>query len=138
MFRDVLVMSNPKPQSKTKSWTEAVGNLCSDPSSVIFWLDGDDFLTKNNAVSKIMNLHDDYDVVWSQFEYSGKSSGVGFCGPWDGPPRNSKWFESHLKTFKKFLFDSMRDVDLRDDKGCLLYTSPSPRDAHESRMPSSA
>ena len=24
------------------------------------------------------------------------------------------------------------------DKACLLYTSPSPRDAHESRMPSSA
>ena len=24
------------------------------------------------------------------------------------------------------------------DVGCLLYTSPSPRDAHESRMPSSA
>ena len=24
------------------------------------------------------------------------------------------------------------------DKICLLYTSPSPRDAHESRMPSSA
>ena len=24
------------------------------------------------------------------------------------------------------------------DKFCLLYTSPSPRDAHESRMPSSA
>ena len=23
-------------------------------------------------------------------------------------------------------------------QGCLLYTSPSPRDAHESRMPSSA
>ena len=27
------------------------------------------------------------------------------------------------------------DIDTRD---CLLYTSPSPRDAHESRMPSSA
>ena len=25
-----------------------------------------------------------------------------------------------------------------DVLGCLLYTSPSPRDAHESRMPSSA
>ena len=24
------------------------------------------------------------------------------------------------------------------NSGCLLYTSPSPRDAHESRMPSSA
>ena len=25
-----------------------------------------------------------------------------------------------------------------DNQDCLLYTSPSPRDAHESRMPSSA
>ena len=25
-----------------------------------------------------------------------------------------------------------------EDSPCLLYTSPSPRDAHESRMPSSA
>ena len=31
-------------------------------------------------------------------------------------------------------------VDLRDDKAvnCLLYTSPSPRDKRQSRMPSSA
>ena len=30
-------------------------------------------------------------------------------------------------------------LSLSDDpKACLLYTSPSPRDAHESRMPSSA
>ena len=28
--------------------------------------------------------------------------------------------------------------DLGKEKDCLLYTSPSPRDAHESRMPSSA
>ena len=27
---------------------------------------------------------------------------------------------------------------LKDARACLLYTSPSPRDAHESRMPSSA
>ena len=27
---------------------------------------------------------------------------------------------------------------LNTDRICLLYTSPSPRDAHESRMPSSA
>ena len=27
---------------------------------------------------------------------------------------------------------------IEDGKTCLLYTSPSPRDAHESRMPSSA
>ena len=31
-----------------------------------------------------------------------------------------------------------QNVNAYDDNGCLLYTSPSPRDAHESRMPSSA
>ena len=31
-----------------------------------------------------------------------------------------------------------RILSLLDKNSCLLYTSPSPRDAHESRMPSSA
>ena len=31
-----------------------------------------------------------------------------------------------------------RKVHVQDASGCLLYTSPSPRDVEESRMPSSA
>ena len=31
-----------------------------------------------------------------------------------------------------------KSLDPNNNKVCLLYTSPSPRDAHESRMPSSA
>ena len=34
------------------------------------------------------------------------------------------------------IFGSINTIQLSD--ACLLYTSPSPRDAHESRMPSSA
>ena len=30
------------------------------------------------------------------------------------------------------------DLVISETSSCLLYTSPSPRDAHESRMPSSA
>ena len=33
---------------------------------------------------------------------------------------------------------TLKTGGLELDKYCLLYTSPSPRDAHESRMPSSA
>ena len=36
------------------------------------------------------------------------------------------------------LMDMKNEIELVDTNGCLLYTSPSPRDAHESRMPSSA
>ena len=38
-------------------------------------------------------------------------------------------------------YNEMEDVpfvQMELDISCLLYTSPSPRDAHESRMPSSA
>ena len=43
-------------------------------------------------------------------------------------------------TGKKVLLISGNDLKAAHDAedGCLLYTSPSPRDAHESRMPSSA
>ena len=34
--------------------------------------------------------------------------------------------------------ESFQDLFARVASTCLLYTSPSPRDAHESRMPSSA
>ena len=35
-------------------------------------------------------------------------------------------------------FGLLFDHKVEQLEGCLLYTSPSPRDAHESRMPSSA
>ena len=53
-------------------------------------------------------------------------------------------FPSTLKAMPKaaaFLAKQLRDLPLQDKAmliNCLLYTSPSPRDAHESRMPSSA
>ena len=56
------------------------------------------------------------DTVWTTI----KDRFVGDSGSGDGViAHGSEWFSG--------LFDA-----------CLLYTSPSPRDAHESRMPSSA
>ena len=43
--------------------------------------------------------------------------------------------ELGINLIYKTSFDKANRTSL---KGCLLYTSPSPRDAHESRMPSSA
>ena len=44
---------------------------------------------------------------------------------------------SLVKLFNKFTIAKM-PAEIGTFKCCLLYTSPSPRDAHESRMPSSA
>ena len=43
----------------------------------------------------------------------------------------------HNKSIKFFAFDSHADA-MNLMYGCLLYTSPSPRDRTRSRMPSSA
>ena len=41
--------------------------------------------------------------------------------------------------FSKQEIDKLNQyIDIRQDKDCLLYTSPSPRDRIRSRMPSSA
>ena len=38
----------------------------------------------------------------------------------------------------KSSFDKANRSSINSDRGCLLYTSPSPRDTNPSRMPSSA
>ena len=62
------------------------------------------------------------------------------------------WREGPVESFSEEDFDIVLDVNLkatffmcsasipalRQSKGCLLYTSPSPRDLSTSRMPSSA
>ena len=43
-----------------------------------------------------------------------------------------------VKPMANTLVQVYKNVVRCNSCGCLLYTSPSPRDAHESRMPSSA
>ena len=57
---------------------------------------------------------------------------VGTTGDWD--PMSMK--DPATNKYKGFDIDVMRE--LAKDMGCLLYTSPSPRDRQKSRMPSSA
>ena len=51
-------------------------------------------------------------------------------------PRRAKFFRKELVDF--FLLTRENQLNINQIKGCLLYTSPSPRDGLLSRMPSSA
>ena len=55
-----------------------------------------------------------YDLVWG-------------CNPYIKGVKSGHWNAGDIP-----------EIRFTNENGCLLYTSPSPRDAHESRMPSSA
>ena len=57
----------------------------------------------------------------------GEGSGVSHLGSEQGPER-----------FGRALQSSLEAAQVADAAACLLYTSPSPRDKRQSRMPSSA
>jgi glycosyltransferase involved in cell wall biosynthesis len=98
---------NSKRQSKCKSWREAVRDCCSNSESVIFWLDGDDYLLSDTAVSEMMECHKKHDVVWSQYRCVDRK---GHCRELThNDIRKHRWVTSHLKTFKKYLFDAIDD-----------------------------
>ena len=53
----------------------------------------------------------------------------------------SEYIKNHKSKEKKIYLVEANQKNikkLKESWNCLLYTSPSPRDAHESRMPSSA
>ena len=63
-------------------------------------------------------------------------------GCWDVPFLNASditnWgIRAYLRKYKEKLLLSLHK-ELNQAENCLLYTSPSPRDVEESRMPSSA
>ena len=60
--------------------------------------------------------------------------GGGAGGGWDGTARGTGEALTKAGMLSSASFENMSG----GGGGCLLYTSPSPRDAHESRMPSSA
>ena len=63
---------------------------------------------------------------------------------WD--PSDFQWSESLIQAKQQILAELKKNKDLKGgrisehsaDTSCLLYTSPSPRDKRQSRMPSSA
>ena len=87
-------------------------------------------------IKPIEQLEKNVKEKYDDYKYNFKKHGLGII---DAPSIYndvSNYFHQELRlNCSSYSFKSPLDVWYN---GCLLYTSPSPRDAHESRMPSSA
>ena len=134
------------------------GDIFKEENGYYFIIDRKKDIYKNSrgqtiAPQKIENLFQDFDLVKSVFlvgdgkEYNTvliypNKENIDFNLQNMNESQVQNIFSAMLVSINGFLSPFERIVNFaiinRDFSNCLLYTSPSPRDAHESRMPSSA
>lgn len=120
--------SNICVKNKNRQWAMhnidyAITNFCLNPDSAIFLVDGDDKLNSPTAIEEMMKQHEKHDLVWSSYVTS--QSGVpSCCGPIDEnkPIRKQQWRMSHLRSFKKFLFDAIDKEEFKENGEYLKMT----------------
>jgi len=103
---NVSFIVNKNQSPKILSIKKAISEYCENPDSVLFWVDGDDYLLSSTAVSEMMKFHNVHDVVWSQHVHQNGNKGCS-ARIRHKNIRKHKWVSSALRSFKKFLFDAI-------------------------------
>lgn len=99
-----------------------VGTKMAKEKSIIVTLDGDDWLKHDNVLNVLNDVYND-DVWMTYGSYENDNGTKGITGYYDNNIiqnnsfRKSSWYASHLRTFRKELFLSIKDSDLRDNSG---------------------
>ena len=86
------------------------------------------------------NLGYEYDIpmLEARFVTTEQGTGIVHCAPSHGPDEFNLCLNHGIKAIETVDGDGKYTKNVHLFEGCLLYTSPSPRDATLSRMPSSA
>ena len=95
---------------------------CADPGSIIVALDGDDWIANRYVLQELNETYQDPSVWITAGSYI-ESVGGKIVRPritedyWSGNIRHKDWSFSHLRTFKRELFTSIDEGDMKDHDG---------------------
>jgi len=119
------VIKNTEKKYALQNIYEAIRNSGNDPEDIIVTLDGDDFFATKNVLTKLTQVYNDYKCLMtygSYIEYPSMQKGT-FCRQIpesiikNNHYRESSWLSSHLRTFKRTLWNEIDVSDLKDDNG---------------------
>ena len=104
----------------TPNTVMALKKFSTDKEDIIVHVDGDDYLSDSSALSYLNEIYqDDVWLTYGQYMPLSKTY-FNYCRPIPDTRTYRKsrtWLTSHLKTFKRWLWDLIDDNDLRDDDG---------------------
>ena len=126
IIRDTFLLGDRVKYIKNENNVGALENIVttiaslSDPEDVIVLLDGDDWLAHNNVFTMLKEIYSDPNIWLTYGQYENLSKKYrGICAQLTNTRRYRKrhWVTSHLRTFKKHIWDKIKDEDLKDSSG---------------------
>ena len=95
--------------------------LNANPEDVIINIDADDQLYCNDAFEYLVSVYSDPNILMTYGQFEPMSHSYhNYCKPirdTETYRKSGYWYASHLRTYKKKIFDLINDNDLRDDDG---------------------
>jgi glycosyltransferase involved in cell wall biosynthesis len=118
----IKVITNEKNiGSPLASIVAATNALNTNPDDVIINIDADDQLYSSDAFEYLVGVYSDPNILMTYGQFEPMSHTYhNYCKPIPNTETYRKsgyWYASHLRTYKKKLFDLINDNDLRDDDG---------------------
>jgi glycosyltransferase involved in cell wall biosynthesis len=118
----IRVRKNPDRRYALANLVNALDSATLDPEGVIAILDGDDWLNDDHTLSTVAETYERH-ACW--LTYGSWVSDAPGCPAhrWLPYPDNTvnfraaPWLATHLRTWKRWLWDLVNDADLRDDEG---------------------
>jgi hypothetical protein len=101
----------------------AIKRSGTDPEDVIVSLDGDDWFCRNDALQIIADAYATRDCWMTYGSWFSQPKAPWSEGRWPAYPdgmtdfRSYRWLGTAVRTWKRWLFDRVEDIDLRDDDG---------------------
>jgi glycosyltransferase involved in cell wall biosynthesis len=118
----IEVRQNSRRRYSLENLVRAVHGTPLDPEDVIVILDGDDWLNVDNALATVAETYHQH-ACWLTYGSWVSSTPDRHPGRWPPYPRSTKdfraaaWLGTHLRTWKRWLWDLVNDNDLRDNAG---------------------
>jgi glycosyltransferase involved in cell wall biosynthesis/mannosyltransferase OCH1-like enzyme len=105
----------------------AIKDIAKDPDDIIIILDGDDWLSGNDVLEYLNDVYNNPETwfTYGSFEpLSGKYSGT--CKQVEDPRtyrKSGKWTTSHLRSYKKFLWDKIKNESYKNVNGDYISSA---------------
>ena len=120
-----VLIKNKEKKLALKNIFDAISDSGSDPEDIIVTLDGDDWFASKEVLNVLNERYNKLNCLityGSYIEYPSMQKGK-FCKPIskkiikDNSYRKSQWTSSHLRTFKRKLWNRIDVSDLKDADG---------------------